>query len=359
MVPNTRISVAGGPAEITDSKGQFSIRISRDFIEGERVIIVVFKKNWMINNPLDGEWNLPNLKYQNVHTTRVIIVPKGSKKLGTHERIEKHIALLSDELAKLKKEGDKPKPIDFTYYLSQWATKYGFTSDEVKEEFDRWAKQADGSEDKRTRALSEFYRKNYALASRYFDEAALDDETELNRLQEKVRLKRLSAYKNWKDSGNSLITLYKFEDALERYQNAQRKLVNKKDFPKEWAEIGVLVGNAKSEIGIRTEGEKGNRFLEEAKQAYHQALEVYTRKDLPQDWAMTQNNLGAALQKFGEWENNTEYFQQSKTAIHSVYSVYKKAGYTQYDKYFKEKLRQLEQLLDELIEQQQNPDPKR
>ena len=105
--------------------------------------------------------------------------------------IEKHIALLSDELAKLKKEGDKPKPIDFTYYLSQWATKYGFTSDEVKKEFDRWAKQAERSKDKRTRVLRESYQKNYALASNYFDEAALDEETELNRLQEKVRLKRL------------------------------------------------------------------------------------------------------------------------------------------------------------------------
>ena len=72
-----------------------------------------------------------------------------------------------------------------------------------------------------------------------------------------------------------------------------------KTFPKEWAEIGVLVGNAKSEIGIRTEGEKGNRFLEEAKHAYHQALEVYTREDLPQGWAATQNNLGTALREQG------------------------------------------------------------
>ena len=29
--------------------------------------------------------------------------------------------------------------------------------------------------------------------------------------------------------------------------------------------------------------------------SYHAALEVYTRQELPQDWAVTQNNLGNAL----------------------------------------------------------------
>ena len=29
--------------------------------------------------------------------------------------------------------------------------------------------------------------------------------------------------------------------------------------------------------------------------AYRSALEVYTREQLPQDWAVTQNNLGIAL----------------------------------------------------------------
>ena len=40
-VLNTKIGVAAGPSDITDSKGQFSIKLSRDFIEGERVIISV------------------------------------------------------------------------------------------------------------------------------------------------------------------------------------------------------------------------------------------------------------------------------------------------------------------------------
>ena len=43
-------------------------------------------------------------------------------------------------------------------------------------------------------------------------------------------------------------------------------------------------------------GAEGLRRLNEAVEAYRQALTVCTRDHLPQDWATTQNNLGLALQ---------------------------------------------------------------
>ena len=46
-------------------------------------------------------------------------------------------------------------------------------------------------------------------------------------------------------------------------------------------------------LGERLGGPEGLRRLSEAVEAYRQALTVYTRDDLPQDWATTQNNLGA------------------------------------------------------------------
>ncbi len=216
-VPNTKVGVAAGPSNTTDSKGQFSIKLSLDFIEGERVFLVVEKPNWVINYPLDGEWNLPAKKLQEVPTqyTKVIIVPKGSKALWTHARIEKHVALLSDEIAKLKKEGDTPKPIDFSFYLSEWANKYGFTSDQVKAAFDQWANAVKDSTDKRTKGLREFYLKNFAKAATLFEEAALEDEADLKEIAEALRQKTLRAYANWKDAGNSLSNLLQFEDALE------------------------------------------------------------------------------------------------------------------------------------------------
>ena len=38
------------------------------------------------------------------------------------------------------------------------------------------------------------------------------------------------------------------------------------------------------------------QYLQQAVDAYRSALQVWTREQLPQDWAVTQNNLGAALQ---------------------------------------------------------------
>ena len=45
--------------------------------------------------------------------------------------------------------------------------------------------------------------------------------------------------------------------------------------------------------GRRSGAEEGRRLLEDAVAAYRSALEVYTKADLPEDWAMTQNNLGS------------------------------------------------------------------
>ena len=40
--------------------------------------------------------------------------------------------------------------------------------------------------------------------------------------------------------------------------------------------------------------------MSEAAEAYRAALDVFTRSDMPANWAMTQNNLGAALARLGE-----------------------------------------------------------
>ena len=48
-----------------------------------------------------------------------------------------------------------------------------------------------------------------------------------------------------------------------------------------------------AKVGDRINGWMGN--CKENTVAYREALKVYTRDALPQDWAMTQNNLGNAL----------------------------------------------------------------
>lgn len=315
-VPDTRVGVAAGPLNTTDSKGQFSIKLSLDFIEGERVILVVDKPNWVINYPLDGEWNLPAKKLQEVPTqyTKVIIVPFGSKALWTHARIEKHIALLSDKIAELKKEDNTPKPVDFSLYLSEWADKYGFTKDQVKTAFDLWANAVKDSTDKRTQGLREFYEKNFAKAAVFFEEAALEDEVDLKEIADALRQKTLRAYANWKDAGNSLYNLYNFTEALSKYEKASI-LVSKEKLAKEWAEIRVFIGIVKAAIGARIAETQAIAILRESERSYREALEVYTREKLPQDWAKTQNNLGVTLYELGIRSDGEESIRLLAEAI--------------------------------------------
>ena len=296
-VPATRISVAGFE-NTTDSKGQFKLVLSGDFSEGERVILKVIKPNWVINYPLDGEWNLPNIKLQNIQTLDVIIVPKGSKALWTHARIEKQIAKMSDEIARLKKEDDTPRPIDFGFYLSEWAEQYGFTPEQVKAAFDEWAKAVEKSDDYRTLGLRAFYQNNFPLAAENFVNAAKKDEEHIKPIQEQLDRKVLSAYQNRKDAGNSLTNLYQFREALEQYTLAKLRLselIAKEKHQREQAEVEVLIGDAKLQLGSRVEGKEATLLLAESVDLYKRALDVFTRKQLPQDWARTQHSLGIAL----------------------------------------------------------------
>jgi tetratricopeptide (TPR) repeat protein len=71
-------------------------------------------------------------------------------------------------------------------------------------------------------------------------------------------------------------------------------------FPQYWAVTQNNLGNVLMDQGVRTAGQKGNDLLGQAVKAYKQALQVRTREQLPQDWAMTQNNLDAVLKVLGE-----------------------------------------------------------
>jgi tetratricopeptide (TPR) repeat protein len=238
-IPNTRVSVAGNQGNLTDPHGRFNITLSSELKEGERVILSVEKRGWVINYPLDGEWNLPNIRLQNIQTLDVIIVPAGSKALWTHARIEKLLAKLSDELTKAKKAGEKPKPIDFSFYLGEWATKYGFTPDQVKEEFDKWSENAAKSEDDRQRGLQAFYQNNFALASKYFDNDVLKKKERLRLAEEQTNKLRLELYESLKLSGNSLMAQGNYGKALRRYEEAQGQISKVKD-SKEWTDIETL-----------------------------------------------------------------------------------------------------------------------
>ena len=109
-------------------------------------------------------------------------------------------------------------------------------------------------------------------------------------------------------------------DAVTAYRSAL-EVFTKADLPQGWAMTQNNLGGALGNQAARTEGSKGAELLAQAVTAYRSALEVRTREQLPQDWARTQNNLGIALQEQAartEEAKGAELLAQAITAYRSA-----------------------------------------
>ncbi len=90
--------------------------------------------------------------------------------------------------------------------------------------------------------------------------------------------------------------------AIRLYRKVVLPLAPRADRPNDWAMTQNNLGAALSSLGER---ESGTAKLEEAVAAYREVLKECTRRRVPSQWAMTQNNLGNALSSLGEREGGT------------------------------------------------------
>jgi len=84
------------------------------------------------------------------------------------------------------------------------------------------------------------------------------------------------------------------QHAIECYKSAQ-EVYTREQAPDDWA---MTQNNLAAALGTQAtlfEGEEQKHLLEEALEAYRQVLQVRTREQAPNQWAMTQNNLAVAL----------------------------------------------------------------
>jgi hypothetical protein len=81
--------------------------------------------------------------------------------------------------------------------------------------------------------------------------------------------------------------------------------------PLNWAMTQNNLGIALQNLGER---ESGTERLEEAVTAYRGALKELARERVPLQWATTQNNLGIALQALGTRESGTARLEEAVTA---------------------------------------------
>ena len=85
------------------------------------------------------------------------------------------------------------------------------------------------------------------------------------------------------------------------------------------ADLFLAHGNALVTLGER---ESETRRLEQAEQAFNEALKERTRERAPLDWAMIQNNLGAALAILGKRESGMERLKQAVDVYNEALKEY-------------------------------------
>ena len=92
--------------------------------------------------------------------------------------------------------------------------------------------------------------------------------------------------------------LRRLDEAVEAYHQALTVFTHD-DLPQQWAMTQSNLGNALRALGLQLGGPEGLRRLDEAVEACRHALTVFTHDDLPQQWAMTQTMLANALYTLG------------------------------------------------------------
>ena len=329
-----------GDTVTTLAGGLFRLYLPDRFKAGEEITLQVTKPGWRIQYPLDGETHIPADRDKELIEIRLL--PLGSKKFWSADRIEKFIQDTED--------------IDFSRYIKEWATQYGFSAQQVKAEIDQWiAKVQQKQDDLYKLGLAAYAEKKFGKASELFTlsaktkierREAVDQEQE-RLTQERERLTE-EIVRDFRLAGDAEYNDYRFDKALAAYQQAlgyvsktqhpqlwaaltneaasahhkigirtqgpaihehlnaaitayrnTLQVITRVQLPQDWARIQIGLGNALKAQGTRARGEVGQRLLNEAVAAYRNALQIITREHLPQDWATTQNNLGNTLQEQG------------------------------------------------------------
>jgi hypothetical protein len=134
---------------------------------------------------------------------------------------------------------------------------------------------------------------NFPLAERLFNEASQRDEQAAQHLQQVATIRLTSAAAAQAANGDLQVVQLNFVNAQAYYRKALQLLpLSDREHRGPYL---ILLGNSLREAGIRTKGADIQKYLGESVTAYHAALTVYTKDALPQQWAMTQNNLGIVL----------------------------------------------------------------
>jgi tetratricopeptide (TPR) repeat protein len=121
------------------------------------------------------------------------------------------------------------------------------------------------------------------------------------------------------------------EQAIAAFQEALN-VFSRAEVPQYWAHSQMNLGNALvAKAGVAASEKEVASLLQQAIAAYTSALEVQTQAELPQDWARTQMDFGTALEQQGERlaaqqkDLANTLFAQAIAAYRNALTVYSRA----------------------------------
>jgi tetratricopeptide (TPR) repeat protein len=294
-----------GDPQVSREGGQFRLYVPPRLRGGSRITIEADKKGFRIWQPLEGEARVPDDLER--ETIEVRLLPVGSKLFLTGGAIERLIADAAtrsrDQITRESRSGQ----VDLGRYIREWATKYGLSVDDVKMEVDRWATEVENNRrgDLLMRSRAAFARGELAEAERLSHDAAESALAQLKGLQNQARTisdqeraARELAVSALKAEGDAGYTSLRFEAAVAAYRRVLG-IVNRQDDPWSWAGASLDVARSEMELGIRVEGPTVHEHLGRARDACENALQVYTRLQYLQGWALAENILGGVLEELG------------------------------------------------------------
>ncbi|MCU1264540.1 MAG: hypothetical protein JWM21_858 [Acidobacteria bacterium] len=341
--PVRRIAIEALPADavVTDSNGYFRL-LFKDFGPGQPVDIVIGLADWAVFVPLFGrdatqDFNLYRKKHD------VYIAVKNSELLLEPERISKLIGYLKNEGAKannrvvnvelqnraLKRENvslnsqlaaateREREGREITAFLDEYASFYGFTKAQVVNAVREWAK-TNPKDSKGERALKKLWNGDNKGAGDLALAGAEETKVEINR-GSKEREENIRKYIG--DISTAIVAAYKdnnFGRALERYRLLEQffrdERISTGEFAAELATAKFLMANSKASLAGSSQGAEKSRLLTEAIAEYRQILTLYTPEHSPREWALTQTNLGNALQDLVYLVGGPDSFKHLKEA---------------------------------------------
>lgn len=286
--PNVNVTLVQTSVEtVTSHMGRFDVPLTASLQPGVKVQVEITHNEWVIYSPIDGELTIPALDTELV---KIRLVKKGSPKLWSAERIEKFIQDMASKAKEQVRPEGKPQEIDFSRYIKDWASKYGFSAHKAKAGIDRWVADIEQQEDLYHLGLAAYAKKNFVLAGKHFEKSAERKLNEMRAAEEMVQKLREEVVRDYSMAGDTRYSQYDFKSALVAYTQALQ-LVSQKMNPMLWATLHNDIGSAHLGVGLHMEGEQTHHHFTLASQAYKVALRIYSKARYPQQWATTINRL--------------------------------------------------------------------